>query len=220
MDLARSIDHTLLRPDATAAEVDRLCAEALEHRFASVCVNPHWVPRAAAHADLMVCTVIGFPLGANSTATKCFEAARAIEHGARELDMVLNIGALKSADAAHAASDIREVAAVVRKANALLKVIIETCLLTPEEKDLATRLTVDNGAHFVKTSTGFSKAGATVEDIALMRRIVGPDFGVKASGGIRSYQDAVAMIQAGASRLGTSAGIAIVQGQSGTVGAY
>jgi deoxyribose-phosphate aldolase len=225
MDLAKWIDHTLLRPDATAAGIETLCAEASALGFASVCVNPHYVPLAKSLHPPAVCTVIGFPLGANNTGTKCFEAELALSQGADELDMVLNIGALKSGNSSLAAQDIAAVAAIVRQADKLLKVILETCLLTDAEKELACLLSVDAGAHFVKTSTGFSSGGATTADIALMRRAVGPNtgskaIGVKASGGIRSYSDAIAMIDAGATRLGTSAGVAIVSGAPAATGAY
>lgn len=223
MDLARLIDHTLLRADATRAEVEKVCAEALEYNFASVCVNAWWVPVVAGKLNgsaVKVCTVVGFPLGATSTASKVAETTTAIEEGAQEIDMVLNIGALKSGAADDAQADIAAVARAAHQHGAILKVILETCLLTDEEKELACRLSVAAGADFVKTSTGFSKGGATVEDIALMRRVVGPHIGVKASGGVRTYDDAIRLVNAGATRLGASAGIAIVTGAQAANGGY
>ena len=211
-DLAKYIDHTLLRPDATEAQIEKLCAEAVEYGFASVCVNPCRIALAAkllAGTDVAPCCVIGFPLGACTTAAKAFEAADAAKNGAKEIDMVINIGDAKDGRWELVEADI---AGVVRAIDgrALLKVIIETCLLTDEEKVEACRASVRAGADFVKTSTGFSKAGATAHDVALMRRTVGPDMGVKAAGGIRTYTDAIAMIEAGATRIGASAGIAIL----------
>ncbi|WP_338461702.1 deoxyribose-phosphate aldolase [Brevibacillus borstelensis] len=213
MKLNKYIDHTLLKPDATAAMIDKLCAEAREHDFASVCVNPYWVKRSAellAGTDVKVCTVIGFPLGANSTAAKAAETRDAIANGATEVDMVLNIGALKSGDPEAVKQDV----AAVKEAcgDVLLKVILETGLLTEEEKVTACKLCVEAGADYVKTSTGFGPGGATVEDIALMRKTVGPEVGVKASGGVRDRAAALAMIEAGATRIGASSGIAIVNG--------
>ncbi|CAM5793761.1 deoxyribose-phosphate aldolase [Brevibacillus borstelensis] len=213
MKLNKYIDHTLLKPDATAAMIDKLCAEAREHDFASVCVNPYWVKRSAellAGTDVKVCTVIGFPLGANSTAAKAAETRDAIANGATEVDMVLNIGALKSGDLEAVKQDV----AAVKEAcgDVLLKVILETGLLTEEEKVTACKLCVEAGADYVKTSTGFGPGGATVEDIALMRKTVGPEVGVKASGGVRDRAAAIAMIEAGATRIGASSGIAIVNG--------
>lgn len=212
MSIAKCIDHTVLKPQTTEAAVRKLCAEAAQYGFASVCVNPCWV---ALCADLLkdtevdVCTVIGFPLGANTSAVKAFEAAEAIRQGATEVDMVLNVGALKDGNADLVRADI---AAVVEVAGgkALVKVILETCLLTDEEKRIACRLAKEAGADYVKTSTGFSTGGATEADIALMRAEVGPEMGVKASGGIRDYATAQAMIRAGASRIGASAGVQIV----------
>ncbi|MEM8902760.1 MAG: deoxyribose-phosphate aldolase [Actinomycetota bacterium] len=212
-DLARYIDHTLLAPAATADEIDRLCDEAVEHRFMAVCVNPTWVRRCAARldgSDVRVCTVIGFPLGATTTATKVGEAVEVAELGATELDMVLNVGALRSGDRAAAGDDIAAVVAAGHGAGALVKVILETVLLTDDEKVSAARLAVAAGADFVKTSTGFGGGGATTHDVALLRETVGRDVGVKASGGVRSREAAQDMIVAGASRLGTSSGIAIV----------
>ncbi|MFT5463213.1 MAG: deoxyribose-phosphate aldolase [Planctomycetota bacterium] len=213
--LARAIDHTLLKPDATLAEVDTLCAEALEHHFASVCVNGVQVRRCAeilSGSDVAVCTVVGFPLGAMAPEVKAYEARRALEDGATEIDMVQNIGALKSGDDEFVRRDIAAVAETVHRFGATLKVILETCLLTDEEKVRASRLAKLAGADYVKTSTGFSKGGATVEDIALMRRTVGPELGVKASGGVRTADDARAMMAAGATRIGASASIAIARG--------
>lgn len=223
MDLAQKIDHTLLRPDATEAEISRLCDEAREYKFFSVCVNPYWVAycaNALEGSPVKVCTVVGFPLGATTTAAKQLEATTATAHGATEIDMVLNIGALKSGLLSDVETDIRGVAEATHKGGAILKVIFETCLLTDIEKEHACRLSVAAGADFVKTSTGFSKGGATVEDIALMRRMVGPRIGVKASGGVRTYDDAIRMINAGASRIGASSSIAIVTGATASGGGY
>lgn len=212
--LAKFIDHTLLKPEATEAQIRQLCAEAKEHGFMSVCVNPYWVPLCAEllqGSAVKVCTVIGFPLGANRTEIKAVEAEDAIDRGAAEVDMVINVGALKSQQYDLVRNDIR---AVVEAAagKALVKVILETCLLTDEEKVKACQLAKEAGADFVKTSTGFSKGGATVEDVALMRKTVGPDMGVKASGGVRDYASTMAMVAAGATRIGASAGIAILSG--------
>ncbi|HWL66809.1 MAG TPA: deoxyribose-phosphate aldolase [Geminicoccus sp.] len=218
-NLAAFIDHTILKPDATRAEVARLCAEAREHGFKSVCVNAvhvAQVAKALEGSDVLACAVVGFPLGATLPAIKAAEAAAAIAAGAGEIDMVIDIGALKDGRTDAVQADI----AAVRMAcqGAVLKVIIETCLLTDAEKRAACLAAKAAGADFVKTSTGFSKGGATVEDIRLMRATVGPEMGVKASGGIRSRADALAMIEAGATRIGASAGIAIVQGESGAGG--
>ena len=209
------IDHTLLKPDATLAEIDELCSDALEYSFASVCINGVHVRRCAeilAGSTVKVCTVIGFPLGAMAPEVKVYEARRAIEDGACEIDMVMNIGALKSKDDDFVRRDVAGVAATCHKLGAKLKVILETCLLTDEEKMRASRLCKEAGADFVKTSTGFSKGGATVHDVELMRRTVGPTMGVKASGGVRDASDLKAMVQAGATRIGASASIAIVSG--------
>ncbi|GGJ63079.1 deoxyribose-phosphate aldolase [Anoxybacillus voinovskiensis] len=217
-NIAKMIDHTLLKANTTKAQIVQLCEEAKEYRFASVCVNPTWVATAAEllkGTDVKVCTVIGFPLGANTPETKAFETKDAIEKGATEVDMVINIGALKDGDDALVERDIRAVVEAA-KGKALVKVIIETCLLSEEEKVRACRLAVQAGADYVKTSTGFSTGGATVEDIALMRKTVGPNIGVKASGGVRDLQGAEAMIEAGATRIGTSSGVAIVQGKTAT----
>jgi len=222
-DLARYIDHTLLRPDAVVADIDKLCAEAAEFRFAAVCVNPTWVRRAAddlRNSDVGVASVVGFPFGATPTEIKVFEARRAIRDGAREIDMVINIGALKSGLQAQAREDIARVADACHEAGALCKVIIETGLLTDEEKVIACRLAQLGKADFVKTSTGYAKGGATVFDVALMRETVGPKMGVKASGGIRTAEDVQDMIAAGATRIGASAGVKIVTGEKGVHGQY
>ncbi|NGQ94136.1 deoxyribose-phosphate aldolase [Brevibacillus sp. SYP-B805] len=220
-NLNKYIDHTLLKPEATAAMIDKLCDEAKQYDFASVCVNPFWVKRAAdrlAGSDVKVCTVIGFPLGANTPEVKAAETRDAIANGASEIDMVLNVGALKSGDLETVKRDI---AAVVNAAGGVLvKVILETGLLTDEEKVTACKLCVEAGAHYVKTSTGFGPGGATVEDVALMRKTVGPDIGVKASGGVRDRATALAMIEAGATRIGASAGIAIVSGATAQGSGY
>ncbi|MEM6671443.1 MAG: deoxyribose-phosphate aldolase [Planctomycetota bacterium] len=216
-DLASTIDHTLLRPDATIADVDRLCAEALEHRFASVCVNSVWVRRCAeilAGSGVLVCTVVGFPLGASLTEVKCYEARRAIEEGACEIDMVQNVGALRSGDHEAVRADVSAVAATCHGAGARLKVILETCLLERDEIFASSEIAKAAGADFVKTSTGFSSGGATVEDVALMRSAVGPVLGVKASGGVRDEAAARAMLEAGATRIGASASVAIARGES------
>ncbi len=214
-DLARYIDHTLLKPDATQDQVEKLCAEAREHNFRSVCVNPTWVPLAARllrGSEVLTCTVVGFPLGANEPEIKAFEARRAIRAGAKEIDMVLNVGAMKSGLEDLVLRDIRAVVEACRDGSAVCKVILETALLTDDEKRRASELSRQARAHFVKTSTGFSTGGATVADVALMAEVVRPaGMEVKASGGIKSYSDARAMIEAGATRLGASASIAIVQ---------
>ena len=212
-DLARLIDHTLLKPEATRDEIVKLCAEAKQHRFASVCVNTTWVSLCKAllaGTDVMVCAVVGFPLGAMAPTAKAYEARDAVRQGAREIDMVLNIGALKSRDYETVFEDICRV--VKAAAPAGVKVILETSAIDQEEKIIACALSKLAGAAFVKTSTGFGKGGATVEDIALMRRLVGNDVGVKASGGVRTAEDAVKMAQAGANRFGASASVAIVSG--------
>lgn len=213
--MAKYIDHTILKPDASLAQVKKVCDEAKEYNFASVCVNTGYVKFVAeqlAGTDVKPCVVVGFPLGACTTEAKAFEAKDAIEKGAKEVDMVINVGAIKSNDWDLVAKDI---AALVDtcKGKALLKVILETCLLTDDEKVKACQICKKVGADFVKTSTGFSTGGATVEDVKLMRETVGPEMGVKASGGVRTYEDAVAMIKAGASRLGASSGVAIVSGK-------
>lgn len=216
-NLAGLIDHTLLKPDATPDQIAQLCFEARKYGFASVCINPAWVPLCAQllqGSPVKVCTVIGFPLGASAPEVKAFEAQNAIEQGATEIDMVINIGALKARDLELVAKDIRGVVNVVHARSLLIKVIIETVLLTDEEKTIACLLAKEAGADFVKTSTGFAGGGATVHDVALMRRVVGPEMGVKASGGVRTYEDAASMIKAGATRIGASAGVKIIQGPS------
>lgn len=213
-EVAHLIDHTLLKPEATIQEITQLCHEALLYSFASVCINPTHVKLAAQllrNSDIKVCTVVGFPLGATSTQAKVAETEQALDDGATEIDMVINIGALKSKDDALVRRDIAGVAQAAHKRRALCKVIIETALLAEEEKVRACDLAKEAGADFVKTSTGFSKGGATIEDVALMRRTVGPALGVKASGGIRTLADAQTMVAAGATRLGASAGVKIVQ---------
>jgi deoxyribose-phosphate aldolase len=214
-ELAQYLDHTQLKPDAQPDQIRTLCAEARDHAMASVCVNPVYVPLAAellADTDVDVCTVIGFPLGATSTAAKVCEAQVAIAEGATELDMVMAIGLLKAGDQDAVRGDIAAVAAVCHAHGALLKVIIENALLTDEEKAAACTLVQEAGADFVKTSTGFAASGAKVEDVALMRKTVGPDMGVKAAGGIHSYDEALAMIEAGATRIGASRSLTILEG--------
>ncbi len=218
LDMARYIDHTLLKPDATASDIDQLCREAEQYRFASVCINPTWVKRAAENlrgSPVPVCSVIGFPLGATTAEVKAMEARRALRDGAREVDMVLNIGALKSGDHDLVLRDIEKVVDAAHEVGALCKVILETALLTDEEKVIASALSKKARADFVKTSTGFGPGGATVYDVALMREKVGPTMGVKASGGVRTAGDAEDMIAAGATRIGASAGIEIVGGKEG-----
>jgi len=218
VDLAKFIDHTLLKPDADADEIDVLCDEALEYGFASVCINPTWVKRSAERlrgSSVKVCTVIGFPLGANTPEMKAMEARRALRDGAREVDMVINVGALKSGMHAVVRSDIEKVVDAAHEVGAICKVILETALLTDEEKVIASALAKQARADFVKTSTGFAGGGATVYDVALMRETVGPDMGVKASGGVRTLEDAEDMIAAGATRIGASAGVQIVGGTEG-----
>lgn len=213
LDLAKYIDHTALKPETTADDIDRLCQEAEKFHFASVCVNPTWVKRAATHlrgSDVKVCSVIGFPLGASTAEIKAMEARRAIRDGAREVDMVINVGALKSGDHQTVLADIAKVVDSAHEAGAIVKVILETSLLTDEEKVVGSSLAKKAKADFVKTSTGFSGGGATVYDVALMRETVGPDMGVKASGGVRTKADVEDMIAAGATRIGASAGVQIV----------
>jgi deoxyribose-phosphate aldolase len=214
-NLASLIDHTLLKADTTKEEIIQLCKEAKQHQFASVCVNPTWVKACAQQlkgSPVKVCTVIGFPLGATTSEVKAFETKQAIGDGATEVDMVINIGALKDRD-----NDLleRDILAVVQaaKGSALIKVIIETALLTEEEIVRASIISQKMGADYVKTSTGFSSGGATTSDVALMRKAVGPDLGVKASGGIRDRQAMLDMVQAGATRIGASSGVSIVQGE-------
>lgn len=211
--LAAFIDHTLLKPDATLAQIEKLCAEAREHKFFSVCVNGSWIAQARhllEGTDVKVASVVGFPLGAMACDAKRFETEAAIDDGAHEIDLVLNVGRLKAGDDKYVLRELRDVVEAADERT--VKVILETCLLNDEEKIRACKLVVESGAHFVKTSTGFSSGGATLADVKLMRETVGPTFGVKASGGIRDTAAALAMIEAGATRLGTSASIAIVRG--------
>ena len=220
MSIAAYIDHTLLKQDAAAPQIDRLCAEAAQYHFASVCVNPWYVPRCVKHLQgtgVKVCTVVGFPLGATTTESKVFETLQAVRSGAEEIDMVMNACAMKSGNTRAIEQEIQALAAAV-EGHAILKVILETCLLTEEEKILACQIAKRAGADYVKTSTGFSTGGATVADVALMRRTVGPEMGVKAAGGIRDYATAKAMLDAGATRIGASAGIAIVQQEQEALG--
>ena len=213
--IASYIDHTILKPDTSKETVLKVCDEAKEYNFASVCVNSSRVALCAERltgSEVKVCSVVGFPLGAMTTKSKAFEAERAVAEGADETDMVINIGELKDGNLEFVENDIRKVKEAC--GSNILKVIIEACLLSDEEKVTACLLSKKAGADFVKTSTGFSTHGATVEDVALMRKTVGPDMGVKAAGGVRSLEDAVAMINAGATRLGTSGGIKIIQGQT------
>lgn len=211
MNYNKLIDHTALKPDVTPEAIITLCEEAKKYGFASVCVNPAFVPLAVKQlkdSEVKVCTVIGFPLGATLSNVKVYETREAIFAGATEIDMVINVSQLKAHNDKYVLDEIRDIKDACNKI--LLKVIIETCLLTDEEKVRACKLAVEAGADFVKTSTGFSSGGATVHDVALMRKTVGPDIGVKASGGIRSHEDLVAMVEAGASRIGTSAGPKII----------
>jgi deoxyribose-phosphate aldolase len=221
-NLARFIDHTLLRPTATAGDIDRLCDEAVEHRFAAVCINPCWVARAARRlrgSAVTVASVVGFPLGASSPEIKAMEARRALREGAREIDMVINIGALKSGDHELVRRDIAGVSDACREVGARNKVIIEAAYLEDEEKVVACRLAQAARAHFVKTYTGFGPGGATVFDVALMREVVGEKMGVKAAGGIHTAAEVREMITAGATRIGASAGVRIVSGEEGESGA-
>lgn len=219
-EIARLIDHTLLKPDATRAQIEALCAEAREHGFATVCVNPAWVRLCAerlAGGETRVCTVAGFPLGATLPEVKAFEAARAIADGACEVDMVMNVGALKSGDYRTVERDIAGVVEACRQGGAISKVIIEAALLTDEEKVKACVIAKAACADFVKTSTGFGPGGATASDVALMRRVVGPEMGVKAAGGVRDLKSAQTLIEAGADRIGASVGVKIVQESRGAV---
>ncbi|WP_313823760.1 deoxyribose-phosphate aldolase [Citricoccus sp.] len=213
-ELAQYIDHTLLKPQASREDILAVCAEASEARVKSVCVNPVWVAtvtEALSGSGVLTCTVVGFPLGATTTAAKVGETTDAIAHGADEVDMVIDIAAALAGDRAALVADIGAVAQASHDGGAILKVIIETCLLDDAAKELACSAAVEAGADFVKTSTGFSTGGATVEDVALMRRVVGPELGVKASGGVRSREDALAMIEAGATRIGASSALAILK---------
>ncbi|MFE5839491.1 deoxyribose-phosphate aldolase [Arthrobacter sp. NPDC056493] len=217
--IASYIDHTLLKPEASEADILKVCAEAAEYRFKSVCVNPVWVKTvktALRGTGVLTCSVVGFPLGATPSDVKVFEARGAVLDGADEVDMVIDIAAARASDKGALVDDINAVAEAVHAGESILKVIIETALLSDDQKVLACEAAVEAGADFVKTSTGFNGGGATVEDIALMRRTVGPDLGVKASGGVRSLEDAQAMIVAGATRIGASSGIAIVKGEQGS----
>jgi deoxyribose-phosphate aldolase len=219
--LASLIDHTLLKAEATREEIETLCREALQFCFASVCVNPSWVPLCAERlrgSGVKVCTVIGFPLGTHLPDVKAYETRRAVEQGAEEVDMVINVGALKSKDYALVEQDIRSVVQSAGR-GAVVKVILETAMLTRDEKVMGATLAKAAGADFVKTSTGFGPGGATVEDVQLLRETVGPEIGVKASGGVRTREDAEAMVAAGATRLGASAGVKIVRGEKGS-GSY
>ncbi len=220
-DLARYIDHTLLKPEATEEQIDKLCEEAGKHHFYSVCVNSNWAERCARKlggTGVKVCAVVGFPLGAMESRAKAFEARTAVSNGAAEIDMVMNVGAMKARDLKTVREDMLAVRRACR-AGIVLKVIIEACLLSDEEKVLACQIAKDVGADFVKTSTGFNKGGATVADVALMRRTVGAKMGVKAAGGVKSFEDAMEMIRAGATRIGTSSGVLLVSGQKAS-GAY
>ncbi len=212
--IAALIDHTILKPEATRADVIKVCREARQYNFASVCVNPYWVPlvrNELAGSPVKVCTVVGFPLGATSTEAKVAETAAALRAGAQEIDMVINVGALRSGDHEAVKLDIQEVVRVSHEARAIVKVILETALLDDNQKAVACTLSKLAGADFVKTSTGFGPAGATTHDIALMRSVVGPEMGVKASGGVRTLQDVQAMAAAGATRIGASASVKIVE---------
>ncbi|UXM93028.1 deoxyribose-phosphate aldolase [Paenarthrobacter sp. JL.01a] len=218
-NIASYIDHTLLKPEASEADILKVCAEAVEYKFKSVCVNPVWVKtvaKALRGSGVLTCSVIGFPLGATPTDVKSFEARGAVLDGANEIDMVINMASARANDKGALVDDIRAVAETVHAGEAILKVIIETSMLTDEQKVIACEAAVEAGADFVKTSTGFNGGGATVEDVALMRKTVGPELGVKASGGVRSLADAQAMIAAGATRIGASSGIAIVKGEQGS----
>lgn len=217
MNYASLIDHTILKPEAQVEQIKQLCQEAIKYGFASVCVNPCHVPLCAKilkGSKVKVCTVIGFPLGANTTAVKAFETKDAIDNGAEEIDMVINVGALKDKNYDYILNDITR---VVNAADGkTVKVIIETCLLTDEEKEIVCKIALNAGAHFVKTSTGFNSGGATINDVALMKRVVGDKMEVKASGGIRNFDDLTKMVQAGATRIGTSGGPKIIENQKNT----
>jgi len=213
--LAKYIDHTLLKQDAAISQIETLCAEAAKYHFASVCVNATYAAicsKLLKDTGVKVCCVVGFPLGATLSSVKAYEAEQVIADGASEVDMVLNVGAMKSSNFTLVKNDVSAVVKAAHAGNALVKVIIETCLLTDEEKVKACQICKEAGADFVKTSTGFSTAGATIEDVTLMRKTVGPDMGVKAAGGVRSRDDVLAMIKAGATRIGTSGGVKIMEG--------
>ncbi len=212
-EIASLIDHTLLKPDSTETDIVVVCRQALEYKFASVCVNPCWVPLVHSHlqsSNVKTCSVVGFPLGASQARIKADETLQALADGAAEIDMVINVGALRSGDAGLAGREIQLLASAVHANSAILKVIIEACLLTDEQKVAACKLAKEAGADFVKTSTGFSTGGATESDVALMRATVGPNMGVKASGGVRSLDALTRMVQAGATRIGTSSGVQII----------
>lgn len=222
MNLAKYIDHTILKPETTKEEVVKVCQEAKEHGFFSVCVNPYYVKLVSnelAGSDVKVCSVIGFPLGASVTSVKAAETKQAIADGANEIDMVLNVAAMKNGEYDYVLNDIKGVVEAL-EGKAILKVILENCLLTEEEIVKACELSVEAGAHFVKTSTGFSKGGAVASDIALMRKTVGPNIGVKASGAVRDRETAILMVESGASRIGASASVAIVKGEDAGKGNY
>ncbi|RLF76683.1 deoxyribose-phosphate aldolase [Thermococci archaeon] len=215
MNIAKYIDHTNLKACASKEDIIKLCDEARRYNFYAVCVNPYRVKLAKEQlqgTNIKVATVIGFPLGATPTEVKVFEAKKALEDGADEVDMVLNIGALKDKAYKYVRNDIAEVVRIAHEKGAIVKVIIETCYLSEEEKEIACKLAVEAGADFVKTSTGFGSGGATIEDVKLMRKVVGDKLGVKAAGGIRTYEEALAMINAGANRIGTSSGVKIIEG--------
>ncbi len=219
MKLNQYIDHTLLKPEATLNQIEKLCAEAKENEFFSVCINSYYVKKCVSllqGSNVKVCTVVGFPLGASTMEAKRFEAMKAVAEGAREVDMVMNLSAVKSGDWQYVQDDMSSLSQVCHQQGAMLKVILETCLLTEEEKKRACEIAVRANVDFVKTSTGFSTGGATIEDVKLMRSIVGSKIGVKASGGIRDAETALKMIEAGATRLGCSAGVEIVKGKSGS----
>lgn len=223
MNLNQYIDHTLLKPEANLAQIEKLCQEAKENNFFSVCINSYYVKTCVQllnGSSVKVCTVVGFPLGASTMETKRFEAMKAVAEGAKEIDMVMNISAAKSGNWQYVLDDMSSLAQVCHQQGTILKVILETCLLTQEEKKMACELAVKAGVDFVKTSTGFSTGGATIEDVKLMRSIVGPNIGVKASGAIRDTETAKAMIEAGATRLGTSASVDIVKGGNAGSGSY
>jgi deoxyribose-phosphate aldolase len=216
--IAALIDHTLLKPEATAADIRKVCEEARKYGFASVCVNPYWVPLVAqelAGSPVKVCSVVGFPLGASSTASKVNETQMAVKDGAQEIDMVLNVGELRGGNHRVVEDDIRAVVSAAHATGAIVKVIIETCLLDEPQKITACRLAKNAEADFVKTSTGFSTGGATLEDVALMRRTVGPEMGVKASGGVRTLEDLKKMVAAGATRVGASSSVKIIEATDG-----
>lgn len=215
--MASLIDQTLLKPDATKDDIRRLCQEAMNYGFWSVCINPSYIPLAASilqDTEVKICSVVGFPLGANTPEVKAFEAEKALRDGANEIDMVINLGALKSGDYELVKRDIRSVVeqGIHFQRGIIVKVIIETGLLIDNEKALACKVVKESGANFVKTSTGINTRGATVQDVEFIRRLVGPEFGVKASGGIRTYEDAIKLIEAGANRIGTSSGVSIIKG--------